>query len=659
MITNEAAAEGEQIWEPSAELIRQSNLRKFQNFLQRKSLAVGDDYASLWQWSVDDVDQFWNEFVEFSGIQLGGKPGATRSGESFFGTRWFPGRTLNFAEVLCARGEGTAIVCVSEDNRVQEVSREKLRRDVAALAAHLRRTGVSAEDRVVGLLPNVYEAVVGLLATSAIGAVWSVCAPEFGAGAVTSRFAQLEPTVLLAVPGYRLNGTDRDRSGDAIEIIDSLPSLQQVIWVTSQTDVTAPAVNTQAIGWDEALAVSAELEFEPVEFSHPLWVLFSSGTTGTPKGIVHSHGGATLELIKMLMIHGDLRPNDRYFSVASTSWVVWNSLVSALAVGAVPVLYDGSPSYPDIQRVWSIASEQRVAVLGLSAGYVHACVKQGIEPKSQLDLTNLRTVQVTGSPLSADAYRWVYRNVGDVWLSSMSGGTDIASIFVGGTPTLPVNVGFIQAPALAARVECWDNDGNPTTGKGELVVTAPMPSMPLKFWGDDGTRYWESYFSTFPGVWRHGDFIEFSSLGVIIHGRSDATLNRHGLRLGSADIYAAVESVPEVIESLVIGAEMGAEYFMPLFVHLEDGSDHGVVEQKIKDSIRSHLSARYLPDKIVFVRGIPHTRTGKKLEVPVKKMLQGASLAEVVNADSVDDAGLLQEFAEFAELYRTEQADLP
>lgn len=651
MITNEAAAEGERIWEPSAELIQQSNLRKFQSFLHSKSLAAGEDYDSLWQWSVDNVDQFWNEFVEFSGIQLGGKPGATRIGHSLFETRWFPGRTINFAEVLCASGEGIALICVSEDNTVQEVSYEQLRRDVAALAAHLSRTGVSAEDRVVGLLPNVYEAVVGLLATSSIGAVWSVCAPEFGAGAVTSRFAQLEPTVLLAVPGYMLNGEDRDRTQEAIEIIDSLPSLKQVIWVTEHTQVPAPAVKTQTIVWDDAIAKSAELEFKQVDFNHPLWVLFSSGTTGTPKGIVHSHGGATLELMKMLMIHGDLRPNDRYFNVASTSWVVWNSLVSALAVGAVPVLYDGSPTYPDIQRVWSIASEQRVAVLGLSAGYVHACVKQNIKPKAQLDLTQLRTVQVTGSPLSAEAYRWVYRNVGDVWLSSMSGGTDIASIFVGGTPTLPVNVGYIQAPALAARVECWDDDGNPTTGKGELVVTAPMPSMPLKFWADDGTRYWESYFSTFKGVWRHGDFIEFSSRGIMIHGRSDATLNRHGLRLGSADIYSAVEVVPEVIESLVIGVEIGTEYFMPLFVHLEEGADHEVVEQKIKDSIRTHLSARYLPDKIVFVRGIPHTRTGKKLEVPVKKLLQGLDIAQVVNADSVDDASLLLEYAEFAQSY--------
>lgn len=659
MITNETAVEGERIWEPSPQLIQESNLYKFQSFLRSKAVLLDSDYESLWQWSVDDVERFWEEFVDFAGLQLGGEQRATLEGDSMFESRWFPGRTLNFAEILCAEGTGTAIICVNEANSVREVSREELRSDVAAFAEHLRQIGVSAEDRVVGLLPNVYEAVVGLLATSSLGAVWSVCAPEFGAGAVTSRFRQLEPTVLLAVPGYKLNGKDRDKSQEVIEIIEELPSLREVIWVTEHTEISTPKVNVPTISWDETIATNAELEFVQVDFNHPLWVLFSSGTTGTPKGIVHSHGGAALELTKMLLIHGDLRPDDRYFNVASTSWVVWNSLVSALAVGAVPILYDGSPSYPDIQRVWSIASEHDVAVLGLSAGYVHACIKQGAQPRANHDLSKLRTIQVTGSPLSAEAYRWVYQKIGDVWLSSMSGGTDIASIFVGGTPTLPVNVGYIQAPALGAKVECWDDQGNPTTGKGELVVTSPMPSMPLKFWGDDGTRYWESYFSTFPGVWRHGDFIEFSDLGITIHGRSDATLNRQGLRIGSADIYEAVEIIPEVVESLVIGAEMGTEYFMPLFVHLEDGADHEVVEQKINDSIRSHLSARYLPDKIVFVRGIPHTRTGKKLEVPIKKMLQGARLTEVVNTDSVDDAGLLQEFAEFAQLCRTEHADSP
>src|SRR6185312_11287649 len=432
------------------------------------------------------------------------------------------------------------------------------------------------------------------------------------------------------------------------EIFAQLPTAEHIIWVTRHGSTPPVDTPVPAVSWEQAVAAPAEPAYPDVEFSHPLWVLFSSGTTGIPKGIVHGHGGALLEEMKMLLIHSDLRPGDRYYNVASTSWVLWNSLISALGVGATAVLVDGNPTFPSADRVWQVTAAEKVAVLGVSAGFVHACAKTDLVPMHDHDLSALRSLQVTGSPLSADGYRWVYGHVGDIWLSSMSGGTDIASVFVGGSPTLPVRVGYIQAPALGVRVEAWDDAGSPTTGKGELVVTQPMPSMPLQFWGDDGSRYHDSYFSTYPGVWRHGDYIEFSQRGILIHGRSDSTLNRNGLRLGSADIYAAVETLPEVAEALVIGAELGTEYYMPLFVKISDGADPAAAEAAIVKSIRDSLSARYLPDEIVFMRAIPHTRTGKKLEVPVKRLLQGAALDDVADLGAVDDPELLEEYAQFA-----------
>ncbi|MGO4248489.1 acetoacetate--CoA ligase [Paenarthrobacter sp. RAF54_2] len=648
MITNAQAADGELIWQPDPERAPETGVGRFAEFLAGHSVGIGAGYDELWQWSVDEPGKFWELFAEFAGVDLGGTPGPVCSSDPMPHTRWFPGRTLNFAKHLLQGHEGVALIGIDEDGKREEVTWAALRRDVASLAAHLRSCGVGQGDRVVGILPNVAEAVVGLLASASVGAIWSVCAPEFGPGAIVTRFAQLEPKVILAAPGYRLGGKDRDRRGELVEIIAKLPTLEHIIWVGRHTSI--PSIPTQIPGtaWEQAIADPAELVFTDLEFSHPLWVLFSSGTTGIPKGIVHGHGGALLEELKMLLIHSDLRPGDRYLNVASTSWVLWNSLVSALGVGATAVLVDGNPTFPSLDRVWQIAAAEQIAVLGVGAGFIHACAKASLAPMLDHDLAALKSVQVTGSPLSADGYRWVYGNVGDVWLNSMSGGTDIASIFVGGCPTLPVHVGYIQAPALGVRVESWDEAGNPTRGKGELVVTQAMPSMPLSFWGDDGSRYHDSYFATYPGVWRHGDFIEFTLQGILIHGRSDSTLNRNGLRLGSADIYAVVESLQEVAEALVVGAELGVDYYMPLFVHLANGVDPSIAREAITRSIRENLSVRYLPDDIVFMPGIPHTRTGKKLEVPVKRLLQGAPLESVADLGSVDNAVLLEEYARFA-----------
>lgn len=647
MIVDLDAADGEVIWRPDPNAARTTHIERFAVFVRDRGVVLDDGYTALWRWTVDDPESFWASFAEFAGVRLGGEPGPASNGLPMPDTRWFPGRTLNFAEHLLEGREGTAIIAVSEQDEVEEISFEALRARVAALAAHLRTVGVGVGDRVVAILPNTPEAVIGLLASASIGAVWSVCSPEFGPGAIISRFRQLEPKVVLAAPGYRLGGRDRDRRTELVEILGELPGVREVIWVTAHTlSVEPPRVSQSSTLWERVIAVSAEPDYLAVEFSHPLWVLFSSGTTGVPKGIVHGHGGALLEELQMLLFGGDLHEGDRYLSVASTSWVVWNSLVSAIGVGATAVLLDGNPTFPSLDRVWAVAERVGAAVLAVGAGFIHACVKSDLVPRLDHELGALREVQVTGSPLSGDGFRWIYRNVGDVWLVSMSGGTDIAGCFVGGAVTEPVRVGYIQAPALGVKVEAWDDSGRPTRGTGELVVTRPMPSMPLWFWGDDGTRYRSSYFDTFPGVWRHGDLIQISDRGILILGRSDSTLNRNGIRLGSADIYAVVEALPEIAEAMVVGAEIGVDgYYMPLFIRLAEGATEQEANAAIERAIRANLSARYLPDETIVMPGIPHTKTGKKLEVPVKRLIQGASLHEVVDLGAVDDPDLLALYA--------------
>ncbi|WP_218161798.1 acetoacetate--CoA ligase [Microbacterium sp. AR7-10] len=651
MIVDPSAAEGEIIWRPDPSEAERSGTERFAAFLRGRGIAVGEGYRALWEWSVSQPELFWSEFADFAGVRMGGSAGEVCDGRPMPDTRWFPGRTLNFARHLLDGRDGQALIAVAEDGSTEEISFDELRGRVGALAAHLRSLGVGPGDRVVAVLPNIPAAVIGLLATASIGAVWAVCSPEFGSGAIVSRFAQLEPKVLIAAPGYRLGGVDRDRGGEIAEVVAGLPTLEQVVWVgESAPTVPIPDVGAPGAMWADVVRDGVEPVYLEVEFSDPLWVLFSSGTTGIPKGIVHGHGGALLEELKLLILGGDVREGDRYFGVASTSWVVWNTLASAIGAGAVAVLVDGNPTFPSIDRVWQVAAQTRAAVIGVGAGFVHACAKEGLSPGRDHDLSALREIQVTGSPLSSDGFRWVYRGVGDVWLVSMSGGTDIVGCFVGGAPTEPVRVGYIQAPALGVKVESWDAEGRPATGTGELVVTESIPSMPLRLWGDDdGARYRASYFDHYPGVWRHGDFIEFSERGIRILGRSDSTLNRNGIRLGSADIYAVVEALPEVAEAMVIGAEIGDEgYYMPLFLTLRAGADEQAVKDAVVAAIRKQLSPRYLPDEIIVMRGIPHTRTGKKLEVPVKRLLQGAALADVADLGSVDDAGLLAEYAEFA-----------
>lgn len=636
------------VWAPDADRVRASEYARFCSWLQGSGRAAPADVASyrdLWQWSVEDVGRFWRAFAEFAGIDLGSSAGAPDAPGSMPGGEWFPGASVSYAGIVLGRErDGDAIVALAEDGSRTVLTWTQLRQQVGAVAAFLRRSGVVKGDRVAAVLPNRVEAVVGLLAAASVGAIWSVVAPEFGAEAIVARLRQLEPKVLIATAAYDYNGRVLDRGGVLRGVLAELASAEHVVWVgDAPGDVPSPA---QIHAWADVVSTPGDWAADPVSFSDPLWVLFSSGTTGVPKGIVHGHGGVVLEHLKTLTLHTDLRPGDKHFIVGSTSWVVWTMLVSGLLRGATIVLLDGNPAFPDLGRVWRVAADEGAGLLGVGAAYAHASMRAGIRPGSGHDLSALRMIQVTGSPLSPEAFKWIYSEVGDVWLASVSGGTDVTSIFLGGAPSVPVRTGRLQPPALGVSAQSWNETGEPVTGMGgELVITKPMPSMPLFFWNDpDGSRYRDSYFSIYPGVWRHGDLVEFDTDGSsVILGRSDATLNRNGIRLGPADLYQVVEALDEVRDSLVVGVEQGEDYYMPLFVQLADGVDAAAAADRVRRAIRSALSPRYVPDEIIPVSAVPRTRTGKKLEVPVKRLIRGTPLETVADPGAVDNFKALEE----------------
>jgi acetoacetyl-CoA synthetase len=640
----------------------ESSMARFVDWLRSRGHVDVADYEALWTWSVEHLDLFWASLWEFFAVRSSAPYDAVLADASMPGARWFPGTRLNYAEQVFAQEtlERPAVVGIAEGRAPAELSWADLRRQVGALAARLRDWGVGPGDRVAAYLPNIPEAVVALLATASVGAVWSCCAPDYGTQSVIDRFAQIEPAVLIVTDGYRYGGKQVDRRADAAEIARSLPSVRRVVAV-DYVGAGGP-VPRSAVRWSEAVSGDAELRFEPVAFDHPLWILYSSGTTGLPKGIVHGHGGIILEHLKWLGLHTDVRLGDRFFWYTTTAWVVWNVVVGSLLLGATAVLYDGSPTWPATDAVWRVAAENGVTQLGLSAGYIGASQKAGISPRTACDLAELRSIMSTGSVLPRDGWYWIYDHVkSDVWLDAPSGGTDIASAYVGGCPLKPVVAGEMQCRFLGTRVEAWSDDGAPLVDSvGELVVTAPMPSMPLYFWGDpDGRRYHDAYFDTFPGVWRHGDWITITGRGTaVIHGRSDSTLNRHGVRMGSADIYAAVEQLPEVAESLVIGAEFAdARYYMPLFVVLAEGAIlDDELKARINDVIRRQCSPRHVPDEILQVPAIPHTLTGKRLEIPVKRLIQGFALERAVNPGVVDRPDLLDYYAELGRRLTAEGA---
>jgi acetoacetyl-CoA synthetase len=604
-----------------------------------------ESYDDLWAWSVDDPERFWPLVGEFFGVRAGGAWTPMRDRSELSGAGWFPRLSLNYtAQVFAgASPDRPALVIAHEDTLPTELSWAELREQVGAVAARLRSWGVVPGDRVAAYLPNSAEAVVALLATAAVGAVWSCCAPDYGIDAVVDRFTQIEPRVLMVTAGYSYAGRRVDRSDQAAAIAARLPSVTHVVQVGD-----APPEGW--LSWADVVGTPAELVTEEVPFTHPLWILYSSGTTGLPKGIVHSHGGIVLEHLKWLGLHNDMGPGDRFFWFSSTAWMIWNVTVSSLMLGATVVVYDGSPTWPDKQALWRLAARTRATYFGTSAGYLTASQRGGLEPGRDHDLAALRCVMSSGSPLPIPAWHWVYEHVKpDVWLDAPSGGTDVCAPYVGGNPLAPVHAGEMQCRFLGTRVEAWREDGTPVIDEvGELVVTAAMPSMPVMLWNDpDGRRYQDTYFDAFPGVWRHGDWLTATGHGTaIVHGRSDSTINRHGVRLGSADIYTAVEGLPEVADCLVIGAELtDGGYWMPLFVVPAAGvALDDALRGRINDAIRSSCSARHVPDEIIEVPAVPHTLTGKRLEVPVKRLLQGVPPARAVNAGVVDRPDVLDFF---------------
>ncbi|KAA1027871.1 acetoacetate--CoA ligase [Pseudonocardia sp. EV170527-09] len=655
------ADRAEILWTPSDERRAASGLARYLGWVSGRMPEPVDDYPSLWNWSVRPGSGFWASLAEFLDIAADGDWSTEResAASAFSGAGWFPDVRLNYAEqALRDDADGPALIQVSEDRPTVTVSWSELRGQVGAFAAQLRGWGVEPGDRVAGYLPSVTEAVVALLGSAAVGAVWTCCAPDYGTDAVLDRLTQVHPRVLVAADGYRFAGRDNDRVAQIRQLAQRLPDLEQVVVVPRIHDTVDCDLPVPVTGWSEIVTQPTEPVFTRLPFDHPLWILYSSGTSGPPKGIVHSQGGIVLEHAKWLALHADVRAGDRFFWFSSTAWVVWNAAVAALMVDATVVLYDGSPNRPRPDRLWEIAAETRATQFGTGAGYLTASRQAGLVPGRDHDLSAMRSVLYSGSVLPVDGWRWVYEAVeADIWLDAPCGGTDVGTSYVGGNPLSPVYAGEMQCRLLGARVESWDEQGRHATDRvGELVVTAPMPSMPVRFWNDPGGhRFREAYFDVYPGVWRHGDWITITSRGTaVVHGRSDSTLNRHGVRLGSADIYAAVDRIPEVADSLVIGAELdGGGYWMPLFVSLVDGIelDEGL-RARIAEEIRRFASVRHVPDEILLAPGIPRTLTGKRLEVPVKRLLQGLPRDHAVNAGVVDRPEVLAWFSEVGARHR-------
>ncbi|MEV6726488.1 acetoacetate--CoA ligase [Streptomyces xanthochromogenes] len=651
------APQPEPLWQPDSERIAAARITRFQAWAaERYGAPAEGGYPALHRWSVTELDTFWRAVADWFDIRFSSPYTAVLADRTMPGAQWFPGAALNYAEHALrtaedpARAADPALVHVDETHQPAETSWSELRRQVGSLAAELRALGVRPGDRVSGYLPNVPQAVTAFLASAAVGAVWTSCAPDFGARSVLDRFQQVEPVVLFTVDGYRYGGKEHDRTDVVAELRRELPTLRAVVHIP----LLGTPVPEGTLAWSALTGGDAEPVFEQVPFDHPLWVLYSSGTTGLPKAIVQSQGGILLEHFKQLGLHCDLGPEDRFFWYTSTGWMMWNFLVSGLLTGTTVVLYDGSPGFPDTGAQWGVAERTGATLFGTSAAYVMACRKADVHPGRDFDLSRVKGVATTGSPLPPDGFRWLHDEVReDLWIASVSGGTDVCSCFAGAVPTLPVHIGELQAPCLGTDLQAWDAQGRPVVGEvGELVVTNPMPSMPIRFWNDpDGSRYRDSYFDMFPGVWRHGDWITLTDHGsVIIHGRSDSTLNRQGVRMGSADIYEVVERLPEIRESLVIGLEEpDGGYWMPLFVHLAEGAVlDEALRTRIKRAIREQLSPRHVPDEIIEAPGVPHTLTGKRIEVPVKRLLQGAALDKAVNPGSVDNLDLLRFYEDIA-----------
>jgi acetoacetyl-CoA synthetase len=653
---------GEVLWQPPADLRQSTQIGRFMEFAEQRSGRRFDGYDALWRWSVEDLEGFWAAIWDFFELRAHAPFERVLASREMPGAVWFPGAQLNYAEHLVGRDEDAdtvAVVAHSQTRPEFEVTFGELREQVARARAGLQRLGVGPGDRVVAYLPNIPETLVAFIATASLGAIWAACAPEFGARSVIDRFAQIEPKVMLVVGGYGFRDRYVSRLDEVKAIRGRLPSVQHVVAVPY-----GEAVVPDAMAWSDLLGVSAALEFAPVAFDHPLYVLFSSGTTGLPKAIVHGHGGQLVEHHKNQGLGWDLGPGKRLQWFSTTAWMMWNALVSALLLRSSIVMLDGDPAWPDLAEQWRLAERYRPTVMGVSPPYLMACRKAGLNLRDEFDLSSIDVLCTAGSPLPAEGYRWVYEQLGpDVCLVNGSGGTDVCTGIVSGCPGVPVYEGEISCASLAVDAKAFDPDGKPVVGElGELVITSPMPSMPVKLWGDeDGERYRSSYFDRYPGVWRQGDWIRFNPNGsCVLTGRSDATLNRGGVRLGTGEFYAVVEEFSELADALVVHLEddEGGMGELLLFVVPGPGATvDDAVLSRVRSALRGELSPRHVPDDIIVVGGIPRTLTGKKLEAPVKRILRGERAEKVASRDALADPGALDAFVALA-AQRTAQAPL-
>jgi acetoacetyl-CoA synthetase len=671
-----ASRAGEQrpLWEPSRDDREQAAMTRFMRWAGERHGRDFADYDELRRWSLLELETFWEDIWEYCGVRASCSYERVLATRTMPGARWFEGAELNYAENMLLRDrapQDVALLHASELRPLQELTWGELSAQVAAVAGGLRALGVGRGDRVVAYMPNIPETLVAFLAVASLGAIWSSAAPEFGARSVIDRFAQIEPKVLLAIDGYRHGGKDFDRTKVLGEILAELPTVEHAVLLPylresagaqmgsggDRDGAGTPAAWPGSLTWDELREHGREtpLEFEQVPFDHPLWVLYSSGTTGLPKAIVHGHGGILLEQLKKSHLHLDLSRGDRMFWYTTTGWMMWNFLIGCLFTEAAIVLYDGSSAHPDMGILWDLAARARITCLGTSAGFLSTCHKQGLKVGREHDLSSLRSIGSTGSPLSPESFEWVYAHVKeDVWLFSTSGGTDVCTAFVGGCPLLPVYMGELQCRALGCAVEAWDEEGNSLTDEvGELVLTEPLPSMPLYFWGDpDGERYRESYFSMYPGIWRHGDWIRITPRGgAVIYGRSDATINRQGVRMGTSEIYRAAGGVEEVVDGLVVDIPHETEeLWMVLFVVLREGVElDGELKRRIAKRIRDDCSPRHVPNEVLQIADVPRTLSGKALEVPVKRILMGTPVAEAASVESLANPQALDYFVELAD----------